>query len=692
VTILLFFALVFLEEPSSRSTLLQGHRRSADLLVVLGASSPGMGERLRSAARSLEVRRQGALTLLEASEAKETDLARGGVVLVGTARSNPWIARIASGLPIAVDEAGIRLRGKVYDGARDSLQLVYPSPFRAAALLFLITGNSDEAVLEALGYRRRGDFQIRREGTTLVLGRFRDDWSLDPEEVRELENADGASFEDFSRRSNATRARTEDLFGPLPASSFADVRLYPSLEHKGLVTDDTRPAHFDGPRLHAVVEVGREPERLLAERLLESRIADEILRRGVSNLMVATEDELDSFDGTSLRLSRISDPPRLASLGEESPFVLEAMSASFARFVLRDRGPDALARPLADIPSLERRWLQSLEADETPPPPELVRFQRGVTLAHEGFEIHDGYLSARSDRSLDKLQSLGVDSVAIVPYTFMADPSRVTPFAVPERPGSETDEAVTHAIRAAKSRGMIVLLKPQIWLRRSWPGDIEPQGREEEERFFREYGRWIRHYALMAESNGVEILAIGTELSRMTRGRTSCWETIIRDIRVLYRGRLVYAANWGEEVEQVGFWPLLDFIGVDFYYPLSSEDSPSDQALREGFERSLEPIRALSRRLSKPVLLTEIGYGSTRSPWKSPHSSDRGREPSAEHQARAYQAAFAALADETSWIRGMYWWKWPTDLALGGAGDPGFTPNGKPAEEVIRRGYGSRIQ
>jgi len=274
----------------------------------------------------------------------------------------------------------------------------------------------------------------------------------------------------------------------------------------------------------------------------------------------------------------------------------------------------------------------------------------------------------------------------------MAEPSRVTPLAVPERAGSETDEAVAHAIESAKSRGMTVLLKPQIWLRRSWPGDIEPRGQEEEGRFFREYGLWIRHYALMAEKHGVEILAIGTELSKMTRGHASRWEAIIRDIRVLYRGRLVYAANWGEEVEQVSFWPLLDFIGVDFYYPLSSEDSPSDEALRQGFETSLESIRALSRRLSKPVLLTEIGYGSTPSPWKNPHSSDRSSDVAPEHQARAYEAAFAALADETSWIRGMYWWKWPTDLALGGAADPGFTPNGKPAEEALRRGYGLRIQ
>jgi len=651
-----------------------------------------MGEKLRAAARSLDVRRQGALTFLDASKAKETDLARGGVVLVGTTRSNPWIARIARGLPVVVDEAGIRLRGKIYGGAGDSLQIVYPSPFRAAALLYVITGNSDEAVLDALGYRRRGDFQIRRDGATVVLGRFRDDWSLDPEEVRELESADEASIEALQQEFLATRVRAEDIFGTLPMPSLPEVRLYTSLEHKGLVTDDTRPAHFEGPQLHAVVGVGSEPERLLAERLLESRIADETLRRGVSTWMVATEAELESFDRMSLRLSRISDPPPLADLGGESPLVLEAMSASFARFVLRHRGPEAFAQPLVDLLSLERRWLQSLEAGETNLLSALTRFQRGVTLAHEGFEIHDGYLSARSDRSLDKLQSLGVDSVAIVPYAFMAEPSRVTSLAVPERAGSETDEAVAHAIQASKSRGMTVLLKPQIWLRRSWPGEIEPQGRDEEDRFFREYGRWIRHYALMAEKHGVEILAIGTELSKMTRGRAAQWEAIIRDIRLLYRGRLVYAANWGEEVEQVGFWPLLDFIGVDFYYPLSSEDSPSDEALRQGFESSLDSIRALSRRLSKPVLLTEIGYGSTRSPWKNPHASDRSRDAAPEHQARAYEAAFAALADETSWIRGMYWWTWPTDLALGGVSDPGFTPNEKPAEGALRRGYGTRIQ
>jgi hypothetical protein len=615
------------------------------------------------------------------------------VLLVGTPRANPWVAKIAGKLPLTVDGKGIRLRGKVYDGPRDSLQLLYPSPIRPPALLWLFTGNSDEAVLEALEHRRRGDYQIRRGGELLVLGRFKEDWSLDPAELRDFESAEQPSREELVRGADEIRRRITELLGPLPSTPPLEVRLYPSLEHKGLLTDDTRPAHLEGSLLHAVFGRGTEPERLLAERLLEGRIPDAVLRRGLATFLASTEEERDAFDRTSFRLARLQSSPRLLSLSGESPFVLEAMSASFVRFVLRERGPQVLSASLAEVSDLEGRWLENLAADEPGPPSALPRFQRGFTLTQEGFEIHDGYLSARSDRSLERLQSLGVDSVAIVPYGFMREPSPVGSLTVPERAGSETDEAVVHAVEAAKARGLTVLLKPQIWLRRSWPGEIEAREPEDEERFFREYGRWLRHYALLAENSGVDLLSIGTELSKMTRDRYEPrWEALIRDVRELYRGRLVYAANWGEEVERVGFWPLLDFIGVDFYYPLSSEDSPTDDALREGFERSLEPLRALSRRLEKPVLLTEIGYASTRSPWKSPHSSDRSRVVSFEHQARAYEAAFAALADETSWMRGIYWWKWPTDLALGGADDPGFTPNGKPAEEVIRRHYGSRIR
>jgi hypothetical protein len=685
--VLLFLALALLEDPSPRSALLRESRRTGEFLVVIGASSAEMEGRMRAAAESL--RRRGTIALLGATEAKEADLARPGVILVGTPRSNPWVRKAAESLPIPPGEDGIRLRDTVYTRARDSLQLVYPSPFHPDGLLTLFTGNSDAAVLDSLASERRGDFHLRREKTTLVLGRFRDDWSLDPQEILDLENEPAPPAETFTLRLQEARSRFSGLFGSTPP--LPELRLHASLERKGLATENTKPAHLDGSLLHAVASAA-EPERLVLERWLEPRIPDETLRRGLSIVLASSETELERFDRTSFRLSRLREPPRLASLKEETPFVRDAMSASFARFVVRKRGAEALGETLSSLEPLERPWLQSLEPERPESPPPLPPFLRGFSFTHEGFQIHDGYLSARSDRSLETLHSLGVDSVAIVPFAFLSDP-RETSLSVPERPGSETDEAVLHAIREAKSRGMTVLLKPQIWLRRSWPGEIDPSTPEGEETFFREYRKWLLHYALMAEENEVELLSIGTELSKMTLPRrTPFWEALIRDVRVLYRGRLVYAANWGEEVERIGFWPLLDFIGVDFYYPLSSLDSPTDEDLRLGFEASLGGLRSLSRRLSKPVLLTEIGYGSTVAPWKSPHASDRGKTVSPEDQARAYEAAFAALADERAWVRGLFWWKWPSDLSHGGPGDPGFTPSGKPAEDAIRRHYGSRIE
>ncbi len=239
---------------------------------------------------------------------------------------------------------------------------------------------------------------------------------------------------------------------------------------------------------------------------------------------------------------------------------------------------------------------------------------------------------------------------------------------------------------------MTVMVKPQIWVRRGWPGDIDPASDADEERFFHEYHLWIRHYALMAEAYDVPLLAIGTELANLTKGHRAQWESIVEDIRCVYGGKLVYAANWGDEVQNVDFWDLLDYIGVDFYYPLSFEDRPSDEELAKGFESALDQIRKLHERYQKPVLLTEIGYASTKSPWKRPHASDKVRELAPDDQARAYAIAFAALEDETDWIHGMYWWKWPTNLDRGGPEHRGFTPNRKPAEDVIRAWYGSRLQ
>ena len=117
----------------------------------------------------------------------------------------------------------------------------------------------------------------------------------------------------------------------------------------------------------------------------------------------------------------LSTPPSLAELLDDtrfdatSPFITEAVAASFARFA-DDREPD--------VEKLGDAWTRAL-AEKKPrsysfAPPR--GFQHGFTYAHEGYQIHNGYLSERSDAALSQLQQLGIDAVAVVPYTFMSAP------------------------------------------------------------------------------------------------------------------------------------------------------------------------------------------------------------------------------------------------------------------------------
>lgn len=637
-----------------------------ELVVVTGdAVNP---DYLESMTRRRDV------TWLRAAEASRDDLTNGNIALVGSMASNPLLRELA---PVELKDW--------YQRPGHVVQISQPNPLNPDFRMFLVIGDIDAPVA-----RQRADVQIRCNGKTVLLGFDRGDGSF---ETRRFDVVDTprlveGGFRFFVHDSDVSDAELRRLTVP---GARADVHVYRNLEDKGLITDDTSSAHVDDGVFHVVLGVDDRPARFIAETLMEGD-APLFEKRGRAAVAVYDADTLDRLDETARRLLRTSDPPSLVELLDderfraESPFVGDAVSASFARYV---------GEREFDVEALEGAWSRSLMQAQ---PRELVlrrpreSFQRGVTYAHMGFQIHNGYLSARSEDSLSKLGTLGIDAVAIVPYAFTRDPKIVEPLEVPTRAGSETDEDVIHAIRRARAREMTVMLKPQIWVRRGWPGDIDPSDGTETALFFREYRKWIRHYALMAEANDVPLLAVGTELAQLTRGYRSEWEAIIADIRCVYGGRLVYAANWGEEVQGVDFWDLLDYIGVDFYYPLSFDTVATDAELSEGFEAALDQLRRLHELHDKPVLLTEIGYASTKSPWMKPHASDKVEAFSADDQARAYEAAFAAIADETDWIHGMYWWKWPTNLDRGGLDHRGFTPNGKPAEDVLKRWYGSRLQ
>ena len=180
----------------------------------------------------------------------------------------------------------------------------------------------------------------------------------------------------------------------------------------------------------------------------------------------------------------------------------------------------------------------------------------------------------------------------------------------------------------------------------------------------------------------VDLLSIGNELSGVTT-REAAWRELIRSVRRIYKGELTYASNWDREFEAVKFWDQLDYIGVNFYFPMvQNGEIPAPDSPR--LLQLVDRLRSLSERYSKPLLFTEVGFPSISTaaiePWRETNAP-----LDLELQRRCYETIFQAFAREP-WFSGMYWWKWPTH-GRGGPFDPTYNPIGKPALDVIRKWY-----
>ena len=327
----------------------------------------------------------------------------------------------------------------------------------------------------------------------------------------------------------------------------------------------------------------------------------------------------------------------------------------------------------------------------TPRPPRpLPDFLAGMTFAHEGYRVFNGYGGRTVTPAMDSLAALHINAVAIVPYTYMPAANRVGDLPVPTDAGSENDAAVVYAIRQATQRDWAVLLKPQIWVGGAWPGDVDFTDEADWEEFFSKYRTWMLHYARMAEAEGVAALCIGTELVQATLKHPDRWRQLIVDIRKVYGGKLTYAANWGEEFEHLTFWDQLDAVGLNSYYPLAPTESVTDEKLLAGARRWMDLADSISRRVDRPLWLTEVGYRSVAGAWMNPHAAAGDRAASERDQLRCYRALTVAAA-ESDRLRGMFIWKWPSYLGYSddrySDEDRGFTPGGKPAGQLLTDFY-----
>ncbi len=312
-----------------------------------------------------------------------------------------------------------------------------------------------------------------------------------------------------------------------------------------------------------------------------------------------------------------------------------------------------------------------------------TEFQKG--MSYSSYNERD-LASKESDAMLDYLKTLNITyiSLTVTWYQDALESDKMYP-EDPQGGRTPTDEALIHAINRIHSLGMKAMLKPHLDVQTGeFRGYITGS-----EKWFKAYEGFILRYAKFAQTYNVEMFCIGTELGGTSSKWERNWREVVKGARKVYKGPLVYAANWDEYIE-VSFWDEIDFVGIDAYFPLTSKNDPSKEELIAAWEKRTVEIEDFlkKRKINKAVIFTELGYrnvdGCNIRPWEWQANSDIEDQ---KEQADCLDAAMTVLTKK-DWFRGMYWWNtFPqeTDNPLG------FTVKGKSAEGVLAGWYNKPI-
>ena len=385
-------------------------------------------------------------------------------------------------------------------------------------------------------------------------------------------------------------------------------------------------------------------------------------------------------------------PQFLTTKETYSPFLIYPWNAIFAKFVMEKFDHDALVAlykkgtPPQNFHNEWETYRKRLPQSEPLPPYRFQpEFQKGVCYACAN-SYDSGYGTDKSEKSLDLLKKNGVEWIASIPYGFSREPNSTRIRFAGDSIFSESDESVFALREDARSRGIKVMLKPQIWLSHSsWPGNIQFENDHSWDLWFRSYENWIVHYAIIAELTQTDLFCIGTELVETTLKKPDHWKSMIARIRKIYHGPLVYASNWGKEFEQITFWKELDYMGLDNYYPVRKYSTENIASVRIAFQEQKKKVADIVHRNQKPLLFTEIGF--TASDGSGMGSSENDYPGYNEKvQEECYRLAFETYWNEP-WFCGLYWWKWFSDPEDSGHKADAHSPAGRLAEKVLHEWY-----
>ena len=344
----------------------------------------------------------------------------------------------------------------------------------------------------------------------------------------------------------------------------------------------------------------------------------------------------------------------------------------------------AISPALSPVPAARRSAPSDARVPQATPTGLLERARPKGTTVQQGINFagwsRGAFSTAAATTSLQDLASTGATWVSVVVEQYQRTNASTTIFPTAR---TVSDAGIARIVEQAHALHLNVVLKPQIdVLDGAFRGTIgETFSPLQWTAWFSSYRRFISHYAALAQRLGVQQFVVGTELTEASEHAPE-WKSLVSLVRSKFTGSLTYAANYGNEVEDITWWNTVNYIGVDAYYPLD----PSEPNF--GWSPYVEQLAALAKQWGKPVLLTEIGYRSVAGAASQPWNFTLSGPVDTQTQSSAYAAAFRAFAAKR-WFAGMYWWAWSPQISNGPT-DTGYSPQNKPAEKQLLAWYGGK--
>lgn len=313
---------------------------------------------------------------------------------------------------------------------------------------------------------------------------------------------------------------------------------------------------------------------------------------------------------------------------------------------------------------------------------------RSVTIQLQRTDWMDKY-----EKCIDEIAALGADTVQFVVDPRMENGAAAAIYL--DMRMTPTPEQLGKLIKHAKDKNLRVILMPIVLLDNprgsEWRGKISPSNENGGwETWFKNYRELMTHFAWIAESNHVDLLVVGSELVS-AENKVEEWRKTIRHVRSIYKGKLTYSSNW-DHYTAVPFWDELDLIGMNSYWVLGKDRNTSVDQIVSNWKDIQADLFKFQAKIRKPIIFLEIGWFSQTNAAHEPWDYTQDLPIDNELQRKLYEGFFKSWYAEPR-LGGFSVWEWTpapdkddTEGQKLTAG--GYTPRGKPAEEVLKEYMG----